>query len=79
MSVAISSNTPGKEEAVCFISEGEEGDLVKKLLDYLEKLTKFYLKNSVMFLKPWSKIQMVEKKILQKNLTTFSRINCFGL
>ena len=39
MSVAISSNVPRKKETVCFILEGEEGDLVKKLLDYLEKLS----------------------------------------
>ena len=50
MSVAISYNIPGKEEAACFISEGEEGDLVKKMLDCLEELpdrfTKIYVKNT---------------------------------
>ena len=30
MSVAISSEISGKEEKVCFISEGEKSDLVKK-------------------------------------------------
>ena len=39
MLVAFSSNIPGKEEAVCFISEGEEGDFVKKMLDNLEELS----------------------------------------
>ena len=39
MSVAISSNIPEKKEAVCFIFEGEEGELVKKMLDYLEELS----------------------------------------
>ena len=35
MSVAIASCIPGKEDPVCFVSEG---DLVKKMLDYLENL-----------------------------------------
>ena len=39
MSMGILSNIPGREEAVCFILEGEEDDLVKKLLDYLEELS----------------------------------------
>ena len=38
MSVAIASCIPGKEDPVCFVSEGDEGDLVKKMLDYLENL-----------------------------------------
>ena len=39
MSVAISSNVPEEEKAVCFISEGKESNLVKKMLHYLEKLS----------------------------------------
>ena len=35
MSVAIASCIPGKEDPVCFVSEG---DRVKKMLDYLENL-----------------------------------------
>ena len=70
MSAAISSNIPRKEEKVCFISEGEEDVLVKKLLNDLEKLsdrvTKFYVKNSVMFLKPWSKDQIVEENLTKE-------------
>ena len=38
MSVAIASCIPGKEDPVCFVSEGVERNLVKKMLDYLEHL-----------------------------------------
>ena len=38
MSVATASCIPGKEGSVCFVSEGDEGYLVKKMLDYLEHL-----------------------------------------
>ena len=38
MSVAIASCIPGKEDPVCFVSKGDKGDLVKKMIDYLENL-----------------------------------------
>ena len=38
ISVAIVSCISGKEDPVCFVSERDEGDLVKKMLDYLEHL-----------------------------------------
>ena len=39
LSVGITSNIPGYEEAVCYISDGNESDLVKKMVDYLNKLS----------------------------------------
>ena len=39
ISVGIASNIPGYEEAVCYISDGNEGNLVKKMVDYLNKLS----------------------------------------
>ena len=38
MSVAIASCIPEKKDPVCFVSEGDDGDLVKKMLNYLENL-----------------------------------------
>ena len=59
MSEAISFYIPGKEEAVCFTSEEEEGNLVRKCWITWKRcrigLTKFYVKNSV--------------DIVEKNLT----------
>ena len=59
MSVTISSNFPGKDGAVGFVSEGEENDLVKKMLDYLIELSDWSYEifcekfcYSVIFLKP---------------------------
>ena len=37
MSVAIASCIPGKKDRVCFVSKEDEGDRVKKMIDYLEK------------------------------------------
>ena len=39
LSGGIASNIPGYEEAVCCISDGNESDLVKKMVDYLNKLS----------------------------------------
>ena len=39
LSVAISSNIPGYTEAVCFITQREDDDLVRKMLEYLENLS----------------------------------------
>ena len=38
MSVASASCVPGKEDPVCFVSKGNEEDLGKNMLDYLEHL-----------------------------------------
>ena len=38
LSVAIASNIPGRKKGVCFVSEGNETDLVERLLTYLETL-----------------------------------------
>ena len=38
LSVGIASNISGYEEAVCYISDGDESDLVKKMVGYLNKL-----------------------------------------
>ena len=40
MSVAIASCIPGKEDPVCFVSEGDEGDLVKKMLRLFRKFSR---------------------------------------
>ena len=39
LSVGIASNIPGLEVAVCYISDGNESNLVKKMVDYLNKLS----------------------------------------
>ena len=39
MSVAVSSNIPGYTEAVCFTTQGDDGDSVRKKLEYLESLS----------------------------------------
>ena len=60
MSVAILSNVLGKEGADCLISEGEENNLVKKMLDCLEKVSdrsyELSCKKIYFVCKPWSKI-----------------------
>ena len=39
MSVGIASNVPGFEEGKCFITSGNEKELIKNLLDYLEVIS----------------------------------------
>ena len=39
MSVGIASNVPGFEEEKCFITSGNEKELIKNLLDYLEAIS----------------------------------------
>ena len=39
LSVAVTSNIPGYESGVCFVTEGDEERLVQKLVDYLENLS----------------------------------------
>ena len=72
MSVAIASCIPRKEDPVCFVSKGDEGDLVKKMLDYLENLADdayMILKESFsMFLMLLKPVKTAEKKNLSKNL-----------
>jgi len=38
MSVGIASCVPSYDQPVCYVSQGDEQELVKKLLDYLNKL-----------------------------------------
>ena len=40
LSIAVASNVPGYESGVCFVKEGSEEELVQKLVDYLENLSK---------------------------------------
>ena len=39
MSVAIASNVPGFEEGICFITSGNEKELIQNLIDYLEAIS----------------------------------------
>ena len=39
MSVGIASNVPGFEEGKCFITSGNERELIKNLIDYLESVS----------------------------------------
>ena len=39
MSVGIASNVPGFEEGKCFITSGNEKELIKNLIDYLEAIS----------------------------------------
>ena len=36
--MGIASNIPNFEDAICFVSEGNETALVQKMVDYMEKL-----------------------------------------
>ena len=40
LSVAVVSNVLGYESGVCFVTEESEEQLVRKLVDYLESLSK---------------------------------------
>ena len=39
MSVGITSNVPGFEEGKCFITSGNEKELIQNLIDYLEAIS----------------------------------------
>ena len=39
MSVGIASNVPGLKEGKCFITSGNEKELIQNLLDYLEAIS----------------------------------------
>ena len=39
MSVGIASNVPGFEEGKCFITSGDEKELVQNLINYLEAIS----------------------------------------
>ena len=39
MSVGIASNVPGFEEGKCFITSGNEKELIQNLIDYLEAIS----------------------------------------
>ena len=39
LSVAVTNNVPGYKSGVCFVTEGSEEELVRKLVDYLESLS----------------------------------------
>ena len=45
MSVGIASNVPGFKKGKCFITSGNEKELIKNLIDYLEaiSLSAYYL------------------------------------
>ena len=44
LSVAVASNVFGYESDVCFVTEWSEEELVQKLVDYLESLSKVFYK-----------------------------------
>ena len=61
-SVGVTGNVPGYKSGVYFVTEGNEEELVEKLMDYSEIILKFlticFYKNLTMSLNYWKLVKM---------------------
>ena len=75
LSVAIASNVAGYESGVCFVTEGSEEELVQKLVDYLESLSKVSYKS---LLEKFDYVfEQLERSENVKKETILNEFNCY--
>ena len=75
LSVAVASNVPGYESGVCFVTEGSKEELVQKLVDYLESLSKVSYKS---LLEKFDYVfEQLERSENVKKETILNEFNCY--